>query len=180
MRVYLAGPDCFRENSLGIYARKKDLCKAYGLEGMAPLDNELDDGDNLFFEAAHIRKGNIEMIHKADIIIAEISPFRGPGMDAGTAFEIGYAQALSKKVIMYSNESQSRYKDRVNDWHNLSGIEYRTSFVEFPSVEDFQLTDNLMIALCEDDMMPVFSTFHEAVLALALRLEKNRDVQAAG
>ena len=52
------------------------------------------------------------MIDRADGVLADIGPFRGAGMDAGTAFEIGYAIAQQKPVVCYSDDLRP-YLDRV-------------------------------------------------------------------
>ena len=41
--------------------------------------------------AGAIFDANIQKIDECSAVIANITPFRDPGMDAGTAFEIGYA-----------------------------------------------------------------------------------------
>ncbi|NJA90146.1 hypothetical protein HCX48_13075 [Rhodocyclus tenuis] len=46
---------------------------------------------------------NIELIRKAQIVVANLDPFRGPDPDRGTAFELGYAHQLSKKHLRESS-----------------------------------------------------------------------------
>ncbi len=147
MKIYLAGPDVFRSDAVEHGRILKNIAREYGLEGMYPFDNEVNppNADNIF-------QANFDMIKRCDAVIANISPFRGPGMDAGTAWEIGAAVALGKKVYLYSN-NLSDYKSRVES----SGIKD----TEYPSIEDFGLAENLMIT-CSGKL---FETFEEAVLA---------------
>ena len=48
-----------------------------------------------------IYRANIAMMDKAHFIAANVVRFRGPGMDAGTAFEMGYMRGAGKPVFGY-------------------------------------------------------------------------------
>ena len=52
------------------------------------------------------------MMDAADAIIANLTPFRGPGADAGTVYELGYMAGRGKLCLGYSNDP-SVYADRV-------------------------------------------------------------------
>ncbi|MGE0723852.1 MAG: nucleoside 2-deoxyribosyltransferase, partial [Alphaproteobacteria bacterium] len=79
--------------------------------------------------------------------IANLTPFRGPGADPGTAFEVGYMTALGKPAFGYTNTPGStrariqrggaaaRGADGI--WRDADGIQ----------VEDFGLAENLMLAI---------------------------------
>ena len=41
MKIYLAGPEVFLPDAVGIGQAKKRLCAAYGFEGLYPFDNEI-------------------------------------------------------------------------------------------------------------------------------------------
>lgn len=92
--IYLAGFDVFAPDAKERGARMKALCRAYGFTGLYPLDNEADDAKSIYH-------GNLELIRQADLIAANVNPFRGSEPDSGTAFEIGYAVALGKPVWCY-------------------------------------------------------------------------------
>ena len=88
MKIYLAGPDVFLPDALAIGQRKQDICRLHGVTGLYPLDNTVDlavRGSSL-----QIFKGNEAMMDAADAIIANMTPFRGPGADSGTVYELGY------------------------------------------------------------------------------------------
>lgn len=93
-KIYIAGFDVFKPNSKEIGQAYKLTCKEYGYEGLYPLDNEIDAAWSKEVAREFIYTKNIELIHKADIVIANANPFRGMELDSGTAFEIGYAQRL--------------------------------------------------------------------------------------
>src|SRR5215510_3144287 len=102
-KIYLAGPEVFLAEAIEVARRKKELCAAYGFEGMFPLDNEIAEAaggepiDRLIYRA------NAAMIRRADLGICNLTPFRGPSADAGTVFELGMLVGLGKPVFGYTN-----------------------------------------------------------------------------
>ena len=52
------------------------------------------------------------MIAGCDALIANMTPFRGPGLDAATALEMGVMAGYGRPIVGYSTEAQS-YKDRL-------------------------------------------------------------------
>jgi nucleoside 2-deoxyribosyltransferase len=133
--IYLAGPDVFYPDAIALGEKKKALCKQYGFEGLYPLDNEITH-DSQKVMSTSIYKGNLDFMERADAIVANISPFRGPNMDPGTAFEIGYFAAQKKPVFLYTNHSTD-YRQRV---HPTNSVDERGNHIE-----DFGEADNLMI-----------------------------------
>lgn len=94
MKIYLAGPDIFRLDVLEWAESARALCRQYGFDPLLPLDLKET-------EPARIFEANLDLIRKAQIICANLDPFRGSEPDSGTAFEVGYALALGKKVCGY-------------------------------------------------------------------------------
>ena len=94
MKIYLAGPDVFLPDAVEIGRRKADLCARHGLTGLYPLDNAVDLAAS--DASLAIFKGNEAMMDAADAIIANLTPFRGPGADAGTVYELGYMAGRGK------------------------------------------------------------------------------------
>ena len=88
------------------------------------------------------------MINEADVVLANLDPFRGPEVDSGTAFEVGFAAALEKPVIGYLTlpetlrervarlHGQIRYDAARQDWRDRDGH----------LIEDFGHPINLMLA----------------------------------
>ena len=99
-KIYLAGPDVFEKDALQIGESLKSLCSDHGFEGLFPLDNVLQEDEPKKL-AEKIRRANIELIHQADIIMANLNPFRGIEPDSGTVYEVGFAEALGKPVFGY-------------------------------------------------------------------------------
>ena len=142
MKVYLAGPDVFLPDAVEIGRRKQDICARHGLTGLYPLDNAVDlsAGD----ASLQIFKGNEAMMNGADAIIANLTPFRGPGADAGTVYELGYMAGRGKFCLGYCNDP-SLYADRVRKFTRLTSQGGRLIDADGLTVEDFGLPDNLMM-----------------------------------
>ena len=142
MKIYLAGPDVFLPDAVELGRRKVEACKRHGLTGHYPLDNAVD----LTAKDASLRifRGNEAMMNEADAIIANLTPFRGPGADAGTVYELGYMAGRGKFCLGYSNDPSS-YADRVRSSTSVHARDGRLIDTQGLTVEDFGLTDNLMM-----------------------------------
>src|SRR5262249_18259732 len=145
LSVYLAGPAVFRSDADAHGASLKQLCTAKGLEPLWPLDNEPKSSSTADI-AREIRQMNCAMIDRAAAVIADISPFRGPNMDPGTAFEIGYAIALKKPVFVYTGAPGKTLLDRTKAAFELRKIGEKHFDADGMEVENFGLHENLMIA----------------------------------
>lgn len=158
-RVYLAGPDVFGKDPKWVGSHLKERLAKLGLIGMFPLDNEASESKTIY-------ELNVESIRSCDGVLANVMPFRGPSIDVGTAFEIGYAKALGKPVVGYFADFLY-YKDRIAHFHQ------DLVSAEFPAIEDFGLFDNLMIACGCDLVFNTWSSVDEAAEALKTLMEKN-------
>jgi nucleoside 2-deoxyribosyltransferase len=150
-RVYLAGPEVFLTQAKEIGERKKALCRKYGFEGVFPLDVEVDAKGKCPREIGLCISGvNEGLIKSCDIVIANITPFRGPSADVGTAFEMGFAHALGKIVFAYTNvalpfteRTVQALEGKVNRFSDGKLRDVQGMFIE-----EVGLTDNLMIDGC--------------------------------
>lgn len=148
LRVYLAGPDVFLAGALDLAALKKALCARYGFAGVFPLDKSLDlAGLTPRDRGLAIARANERLMDGCDLMVAHMTPFRGPGMDGGTAFEMGYMRAQGKPVLGYSNVPLAFFervaaahgcRERAGDGH---GFEDGDGL----AIENFGLVDNLML-----------------------------------
>ena len=148
LRVYLAGPDVFLPDASAQADRKKALCARYGFDGIFPLDAALDLTGLAPYQAGlAISRANEETMRSCDLVIANATPFRGPSIDPGTAYEVGYMRALQKPVFAYANAA-GPYRRRV-EAHFGSAPDQdpagRWSDPDGLTVEDFDMADNLMI-----------------------------------
>ena len=142
MKIYLAGPDVFLPDAVEIGRHKAAICAAHGMIGLYPLDNEIDlaaaDASRQIFA------GNEAMMDAADAVIANLTPFRGPGADPGTVYEIGYMAGRGKFCLAYSNDP-AVYADRVERFMPITREDGSLVDAQGLTVEDFGLTDNLMM-----------------------------------
>jgi nucleoside 2-deoxyribosyltransferase len=143
MKVYLAGPDVFLPDAEIVGRQKIDLCTRYGLTGLFPLDKKIDPAAR--DASLQIFRGNKAMMDNADVIVANLTPFRGPSADAGTVYELGYMAGRSKLCLGYSNDP-ALYADRVSRTTKLAHqADGRLVDETGLSVENFGQVDNLMI-----------------------------------
>ena len=76
-----------------------------------------------------IFQANQAMIESCDIIIANLNPFRGPELDSGTVWKVGYALGLWKPVVGYMNNPEKQYFQRVDiNFVDEEGIMWRVYF----------------------------------------------------
>lgn len=142
MKIYLAGPDVFLAEAVEIGRRKAAICASHGLAGLYPLDNGIDPGGA--DASLKIFRANKAMMDQASAIIANLTPFRGPGADPGTVYELGYMAGSGKLCLGYSNDP-SPYVERVSRFVDVKAEQGRLVDAHGLTVEDFGLTDNLMM-----------------------------------
>jgi nucleoside 2-deoxyribosyltransferase len=143
-RAYLAGPEVFLPDKAEVFAAKTALCDRYGIEAAPPMDAGALTPEERLSRQIYLR--NIRLMDGADLIIANLSPFRGPSADVGTVFELGYGFAKGLPVFGYSNDPRG-FAGRVEAFVGPAALGYdgqkygRDGYV----IEDFGLVDNLMI-----------------------------------
>jgi len=141
MKAYLAGPDVFLPNAVAHAQAKVEICARYGITGRPPLNDEFEALAALPADQAWrgIFKKDLEMMEACDIIIANLTPFRGASADSGTLIEVGWFLGRSKPVFGYSNTA------------TLFSARSHALVAAVPDpipgllVEGFGLPDNLMI-----------------------------------
>lgn len=190
--VYLAGPEVFLVNARQILQAKKAICQQQGWVGLAPVDNEdLDPSLTEQALANAIYQGNLDQMNRADAIIANITPFRGPHMDPGTAFEVGFFAAQHKPIVVYTQDPHE-LADRVMAWSGqpVDGEDHRGQLLRDRNqhlVENFGFRENLMIEAAarqavhagvvvapapREQMFQCCLGFQEAVRSLAERMAR--------
>ena len=141
-KIYIAGPDVFKRDSIQIGKSYVNLCDIYGFSGHYPLDNMIDFNQEKKKIAKDIFVANKNLIDECDIVIANLNEFRGKEADSGTVWECGYAFAKGKMVY--------GYMDKTNDYiDNFSALKEQNGLFwdeDEHFVEDFLYPINLMIA----------------------------------
>jgi nucleoside 2-deoxyribosyltransferase len=171
--VYLAGPDVFLPESAAIGRRKQDICARLGLEGVYPGERVDLDALSADEHAQALFDGCIAMMDRCVGGLCNLTPFRGPSADVGTAFEMGYLFARGVPVLGYTAHVHE-YAARVGHSEHM--------------VEGFGLADNLMLEgpMLRHDLTVVrapettapelaaLTAFERAAALLATRLETQR------
>lgn len=143
MKIYLAGPDVFRPDVLEWADSVRELCRRYGFEPLLPVDHEETAPEKIF-------QANIDLIRKAQVVAANLDPFRGSEPDSGTAFELGYALALGKKIAGYVTSLET-VAERVNkaNYGSQEAPAEGDLLKDFRGmvVENFGLPCNLMLSI---------------------------------
>jgi nucleoside 2-deoxyribosyltransferase len=147
-RVYLAGPDVFLPDAADWLARKKAICASVDLIGVSPLDALPGEPASwaALPEWRRIGLRNEAHIRSCAVVVANLTPFRGPSADVGTVYEVGFARGLGLKVFGYATVA-TLFLERTlasvpggrqapdGSWWGGDGM----------LVEQFGLFDNLMI-----------------------------------
>lgn len=135
MFLYLAGPDIFRPDAIAWAEQARAMCRARGFEPLVPIDTDER-------EPERILAANLAMIRRAQVVVANLDPFRGAEPDSGTCFELGYAGALGKKLVGYvGTVSTVRERVAAHEGRPSAGVDARGW-----AIEDFGLPVNLMLA----------------------------------
>lgn len=150
-RVYLAGPEVFRADARVLGDRKRARCAEAGLEGVFPLDGlPADEPAPTPEDGMTIARHCFAAMAGCDAMIANVTPFRSPSGDIGTAVEMGYMHGLGRPVVAYSNTALP-YVERVAI--AIGGALPKRADgtpvdLEDMAVESFGLADNLMVDGC--------------------------------
>lgn len=180
--VYLAGPEVFLADARGAGEAKKRIIDElnasegwpFRLEGLYPLDNDIPDFAPDRATGLRIYRANVDMMQRADAVAANMVRFRGPGMDGGTAFEMGYMRGLGKPVFAYYDakpfygevEPPGLYADRVERHHGRHPTSPGVD-IDGLAIETFGMADNLMmIGALDDTATTLQPTFRKAVIEI--------------
>ena len=136
LSVYVAGPEVFLPDAAAVFRRKAAICATHGIAMRAPLDDAVDLAAP--DASRRIYRQNRAMMLECDAIVANLTPFRGPSADDGTAFELGFFDALGRPAFAYSNAAgglAERTLAFLAAWPDPVAM----------AVEDFSLPANLML-----------------------------------
>ena len=132
LTAYLAGPDVFLPHAEAHAREKVAICARHGIRGVPPLN----DGETSW---RAIFAKDVAMMEASDLVIANLTPFRGASADSGTLVEIGWFLGRGRPVFGYSNSATS-FADRVR-----AHVTRCPDPIPGLQVEGLGLPDNLMI-----------------------------------
>jgi nucleoside 2-deoxyribosyltransferase len=152
--AYLAGPDVFLPDAPAQAARKAAICARHGITALPPLNEDVASLATMDQETAWrtIFAKDIAMMERADMVIANLTPFRGASADAGTLVELGWFLGRGKPIFAYSNTA-TRFAER-----SAALLAKVPDPMPGLAVGGFGLPDNLMIpgAVEAGGGLPVF------------------------
>ena len=98
MRVYLAGP-FFDEKEHQDIEFARDILRKKNIDIFVPMEHFIEDGENLPNDVwgKRVYEMDRDAIYDCDVLLAI---YHGMYSDSGTAFEVGFARALNKKIII--------------------------------------------------------------------------------
>ena len=124
----------FLPNAVAHARAKVAICARYGIEGCPPPNEDAEiPAWRVIFEK------DIAMMEAADLVIANLTPFRGASADSGTLVEVGWFLGRGRPVFGYSNTAMP-FAER-----SRALLAVQPDPVPGLTVEGFGLADNLMI-----------------------------------
>jgi nucleoside 2-deoxyribosyltransferase len=148
VKVYLAGPEVFLTNAREILARKAELARAAGFTPLVPGDLAIPPTQSKWDRGVAISGVNEGMMQAADMIIANLTPFRGISADVGTVYELGFMCGLGRHVYGYTNTARGYFERALDDYYGGKAVGQPDGSLRGPdglSVEDCDMADNLML-----------------------------------
>jgi nucleoside 2-deoxyribosyltransferase len=151
LRIYLAGPDIFLPDADQWSERRKSICAHHGLVGISPLDQPADELPAWWAlpDWRRIAARNEALIRSCTLMIANLTPFRGPSADVGTVYEVGFMRALGRPVFGYATTA-TPFTQRTLGFAAAHGGATTNADgfrrdADGMLIEQFGLFDNLMI-----------------------------------
>lgn len=143
MKAYIAGPDVFFEDYSERQMRKQMIMESHGIDPVFPAEG---DHPRTLFEK------NIKRMNGAQICIANATPFNGPSLDVGTAWELGYMGGQGKPLYGYTTKSTMLW-EREEDYQTTDGFElpenimpcYGFNYFEVPESSANGLEEELQV-----------------------------------
>ncbi len=189
--IYLAGPEVFLPEPVIAGESKKTRIQElneghnwpFQLVGLYPLDNDIPDFAPDFETGIRVYEANIELMNRAHCVAANMVRFRGPSMDVGTAFEMGYMRGLGKPVFAYYEaepfygkpEEPGIYAKKVSQYYQVSPDNPHVDAYG-QSIEDFNMPDNLMvIGALGSGVSTIAEDFDTAIMQIAKYLMLDMD-----
>ena len=145
-KLYLAGPEIFLPNAKEHAAHQRALCEKHGFIGLHPMDNNVGLAGSAFRIAKDIYRGDVGQVRECDIVVANCNMFRGALVDDGTAYELGYGNALGKPSYGYIGKKIG-YVNRITQNYPWRDVEkgVRADKDGYLLCDDFGTEINLMM-----------------------------------
>ncbi len=148
MKVYLAGPEVFLPNARIILDKKIEMTRKCGFVPVSPGDLLVPASATGKSRGSAISAVNEQLMMSADMIIANLTPFRGISADVGTVYELGFMCARGLPAYAFTNVAED-YFERVKDYYRgdirQDGQQEAYRGPDGLLIENYGLVDNLML-----------------------------------
>ena len=137
----------FLPNAREVLDRKIALARSCGFTPVSPGDLAVPETETKHQRGLAISAINESLMSSADLIIANLTPFRGVAADIGTAFELGFMCARGCPAFAFSNCTENHF-ERVSDLYGGEirlGPDGRHRGPDGFALENFDMADNLML-----------------------------------
>lgn len=147
-KIYLGGPEVFLPDANDIVTQKAAICAAYGFEAQVPQDTHgisWKDMTPVQISRA-IYQANVDVMKSCDCGLFDLTPYRGPSADVGTAFEVGLMTGIGKQVFAYTNVVGDLI-DRFGLKQKAPNVNDMIAYTDERNwrIENFGNADNLML-----------------------------------
>jgi nucleoside 2-deoxyribosyltransferase len=147
-KIYLGGPEVFLPDANDIVTKKAAMCGAYGFAAQVPHDTHGINWQNMtpVQISRAIYQANVDVMKGCDCGLFDLTPFRGPSADVGTAFEVGLMTGMGKPVFGYTNVTGD-FIDRFGLKQKAPNVNDMIAFTDERNwrIENFGNADNLML-----------------------------------
>ena len=128
MKIYLAGP-FFNPTERQNIEKARDILRAKNLDVFVPMEHKFKDDDKMPNDVwgRLVFEMDRDAIYNCDAIVFI---YYGLYSDSGTAWEVGFAKALNKKVIAVHTDYNGCSSIMIHNAadYNLDGIESLKTF----------------------------------------------------
>jgi nucleoside 2-deoxyribosyltransferase len=114
-KLYIAGPECFYRNGTKMLGAMRAYAESLGFSVTLPNDYQAEECNNdPRTMADDIFKNCVVSMADSTSIICDLECFRGPGIDGGSAYELGMAYATGVRCYGYTRDKREmkwKYQD---------------------------------------------------------------------
>jgi nucleoside 2-deoxyribosyltransferase len=177
----------FLPNARVILDRKIEMTRDYGFAPISPGDLQVPASSTGRSRGLAISAVNEQLMMSADMIIANLTPFRGISADVGTVYELGFMCGRGLPAYAFTNVAHD-YFERAKDYYRgdirREGHEGAFRGPDGLLLENYGLADNLMLdggiesrkgtiirhAVRPEDLYTDLTAFEKCLAAAAERL----------
>lgn len=186
IKLYLAGPDVLVRDVAAVATMRKSICARHGFVGVFPSELvHFDAALPPLSQGLAIYDALERGLRECDALVADMTPFRGPSMDVGTAFEVAFMRALGRPVFAYST-TRELFDARVAAHFGGRTARRADGTLEGPdayAIEEFGMHENLMLDGCVRRSTDVLATgedaFERCIAAAAAWFDRERPAARA-